>query len=78
MSSSRFSFPRYQQIELKMTQLHISPLQEEEIYVISAKCTVLLMRLSTVKLYNDSSPLDKGASMCAGLVRSFHHLRSCN
>lgn len=61
-----------------MTQLHISPLPEEEIYVIGTKCTILLMQLNTVKLCNDSRPLDKGASVCAGLARSFHHLRSCN
>lgn len=61
-----------------MTQLHASPLQEEEIYVIGAKRAVLLMQLNTVKLYNDSSPLNKGASMCAGLALSFHHLHSCN
>lgn len=72
-SASPFSSPRYQQIELKMTQL-----REEEIYVIGTKCSILLMQLNTVKLYNDSSPLDKGASVCAGLARSFHHLRSCN
>lgn len=56
----------------------MTQLREEEIYVIGTKCSILLMQLNTVKLYNDSSPLDKGASVCAGLARSFHHLRSCN
>lgn len=61
-----------------MTQLYVSPLPEEEIHIIGLTLTILLMQLNTVKLYNDSSRLNKGASVRAGLARSFYHLHSCN
>lgn len=61
-----------------MTQLHVSPLPEEEIHVIGTTLTILLMQLNTVKLYNDSSRLNKWVSVFAGLARSFHHPHSCN
>lgn len=48
-----------------MTQLNVSPLQEEEIRLIGTTLTILLMQLNTVKFYNDSSRLNKGASVCA-------------
>lgn len=61
-----------------MTQLYVSPLPEEEIHIIATTLTIPLMQLKTVKLYNDSSGLHKGASVRAGLAPSFHHLFSCN
>lgn len=61
-----------------MTQLRVSPLPEEEIRVISTTLTILLMQLNTVKLYNDSSRLHKGTSVCVLAYRVFHHFHSCN
>lgn len=51
-------FP-YQQIKLKMTKLE----KEKEIHLIGMTLPILLMQLNTVKLYNDSSRLNKGASV---------------